>query len=92
MADKDIEGCLDELKNLKNKNFEIYTATVFSNPRAETSENLAYLAQKKGFNAKSFLNISEAVAEAEKDADIIFAFGSLYMYKELLTEGKYENR
>jgi dihydrofolate synthase/folylpolyglutamate synthase len=89
MADKDIKGCLDELKNLNNQNFEIYTATVFSNPRAETSENLALIAKKKGFKAKSFSNIYEAVKEAEKNADTVFAFGSLYMYKELLT---YENR
>ena len=84
MADKDIEACLVELNNLNNKNFEIYTAKVFSNPRAQTSENLALIAQKKGFKAKSFLNICEAVKEAEKNADTVFAFGSLYMYKELL--------
>lgn len=82
MADKDIDGCFNELKKLNN-NFEIYTATVQSNPRSETSENLTKKAEEAGFEAKSFNTIAEAVRAARKNADVVFAFGSLYMYKEL---------
>lgn len=84
MADKDISGCFDELKKLKNKNFEIYTATVHSNPRRETAEKLLIKANEKGFTGKSFSNIYEAVEKARENADAVFAFGSLYMYKELM--------
>lgn len=83
MADKDISACLDELKKLHNKNFEIYTATVETNPRSETGENLKNMAIQKGYTAKSFKNISAALSAARKNADVAFAFGSLYMYKEL---------
>lgn len=86
MADKDISGCFDELKKLMNKNFEIYTCTVHSNSRAETAENLKDLAISKGFEAKSFDNISKAVKAAGKCADKVFAVGSLYMYKELFNK------
>lgn len=83
MADKDISGCFDELKKLMNKNFEIYTCTVQSNPRSETAENIRDIALSKGFEAKSFDNISKAVRAAGRNADKVFAVGSLYMYKEL---------
>ena len=86
MADKDISGCFDELKKLMNKNFEIYTCTVHSNSRTETAENLKDLAISKGFEAKSFDNISKAVKAAGKCADKVFAVGSLYMYKELFNK------
>lgn len=93
MADKDIDGCLNELKNLENQNFEIHTATVFSNPRSEKAEKLKEKAQSKGFKAESFSDIYEATKAAQKKADIVFAFGSLYMYKELMVkETQYENR
>lgn len=84
MADKDIDSCFDELKKLNNKNFEIYTATVHSNPRRETAEKLLIKANEKGFGGKSFSNIYEAVEKARENADVVFAFGSLYMYKELM--------
>ncbi len=88
MADKDISGCFHELKKLKNKNFEIYTATVHSNPRRETAENLLIKANEKGFMGESFSNIYEAVEKAKGNADAVFAFGSLYMYKELMGEAE----
>ena len=69
-----------------NKNFEIYTCTVHSNSRTETAENLKDLAISKGFEAKSFDNISKAVKAAGKCADKVFAVGSLYMYKELFNK------
>ena len=40
-------------------------------------------ANEKGFEGKSFPDIYEAVKKAGEDADAVFAFGSLYMYKEL---------
>ena len=86
MADKDISGCLDELKKLNNKNFEIYTYPVLTNPRSETGENIKKLAQQKGFEAKSFSNISKAVASARRVSDTVFVFGSLYVYKELVNK------
>jgi len=86
MADKDISGCLDELKKLDNKNFEIYPANVRTNPRSEKSENLAILARQKGYKAQSFDNISDALITAKKNNDTVFAFGSLYMYKELFSK------
>ena len=92
MADKDIEGCFEELKKLKNKNFEIYTTAVHSNPRRETAENLLTKANEKGFTGESFPNIYEAVKKARQNADTVFAFGSLYMYKELMGVKKLEDR
>ncbi|MBO5743826.1 MAG: hypothetical protein J6R68_06055 [Clostridia bacterium] len=88
MADKDISGCFEELKKLKNKNFEIYTTAVHSNPRRETAENLLTKANEKGFKGDSFSNIYEAVKKARENADAVFAFGSLYMYKELMGGGE----
>lgn len=84
MADKDISACLECLKGLKNKNFEIYAVRVHSNPRSAFAKDIANFAREKGFSVKCFENISQAVREARHNADTVFAFGSLYMYKELV--------
>ncbi len=84
MADKDISACLDCLRELENKNFEIYSARVHSNPRSASAEDIAKMAGDKGFRVTCFEDISKAVKKAKCNADIVFAFGSLYMYKELV--------
>lgn len=83
MADKDIEGCFEELSHLNNKDVEIFAATVHSNPRSETAENIRDIALSKGFNASAHENIRQAVKMAKRSGGIVFVFGSLYMYKEL---------
>ena len=82
MADKDISGIFDCLKELDNKNFEIYTCTVHSNPRSAGGEYLAELATKKGFGAKAFSDVNSACINAQGKCDLLVIFGSLYMYKE----------
>ncbi len=86
MADKDIEASFEELKKLKTKDIEIFTASVHSNPRSETSEKLKAIANSKGFNATACSSIKEAVKLAKRKGGKVFVFGSLYMYKELKTE------
>ncbi len=83
MADKDISACFDELGRLNNKDVEIFTATVHSNPRSESSEKIKDIAVSKGFKASSCDNIKQAVKMAKRSGGVVFVFGSLYMYKEL---------
>lgn len=83
MADKDIAGCFEELSHIQNKNVEIFTATVHSNPRSETAENIKEIALSKGFKASAHENIRQAVKMAKRSGGTVFVFGSLYMYKEL---------
>lgn len=83
MKDKNYKEALSLLKNLRNQNFEIYTVNVHSNPRSETSQNLCETAKSLGFTSHSSDNIRDAICAAKKNADFVFAFGSLYMYKEL---------
>jgi len=87
MADKDISACLDEIKNLKTKDIEFFTTPVHSNPRSETAENLKFIIEQKGFKANACANIRQAVRHAKRNGGIVFIFGSLYMYKELFSEG-----
>ncbi|MBQ4526503.1 MAG: hypothetical protein II998_00360 [Clostridia bacterium] len=82
MADKDYKTALDNLKILDNSDFEIYTVKVHSNPRSETAKVLADTCIRLGFKAYAYDNITQAIEAAKKNADIVFAFGSLYMYKE----------
>ena len=88
MADKDISGCLDELKNLNNKDIEFFTATVESNPRSESADRLKLMIEETGFTATECKNVKDAVKTATENDGIVFVFGSLYMYKELLGGGK----
>lgn len=83
MKDKAYSEAFSILGGLDNSNFEIYTVNVHSNPRSESSKKLCETARMLGFAAKSFDNVTEAVEEAVKNADLTVAFGSLYMYKEL---------
>ncbi|MBE7051548.1 MAG: hypothetical protein E7395_03115 [Ruminococcaceae bacterium] len=85
MADKDYESALSQLKNLRHQNFEIYAVPVLSNPRSESADNICKCCESLGFCTKAFNNVKEAVAEAQKDADAVFVFGSLYMYKEMMS-------
>lgn len=82
MADKDYKKALALLKNLNNTNFKIYTVTVHSNPRSESAETLCGVCRELGYDAAAKNNISDAVSLAKQNADFVFAFGSLYMYKE----------
>lgn len=89
MADKDYISALSNLGNLNNKNFEIYTVNVHSNPRSEKSAALCEACKSLGFSSKAMDNITDACHTARENADTVFAFGSLYMYKEYKT---YEDR
>jgi len=82
MADKDISGALECLKQLNNQNFEIYTCPVHSNPRSASGEEIASVARQMGFEAKSFGSIDDACRNADGKCDVLIIFGSLYMYKE----------
>ena len=82
MADKAYGEAISFLKNLNNNNFKIYTVTVHSNPRSEKAETLCKACQALGFDAEAKDNISQAICLAKQNADLVFAFGSLYMYKE----------
>ena len=84
MADKDYHASLMHLKRLNNKNFEIYTSPVLSNPRSETALKLADCVRSLGFSAKEFPDAKSAIAEAKRRGDATFVFGSLYMYKEVM--------
>lgn len=88
MADKDISACLDEFKNLKNNELEFFTTKVHSNPRSETAENLKKFVEQKGFEATACNNVKHAVDCAKEAGGLVFVMGSLYMYKELLGEGR----
>lgn len=82
MADKDYKKALQSLKRLKFAGFEIYTVKVHSNPRSESSKKLCEVCRALGYSTQEKDNISDACFDAKRNADTVFAFGSLYMYKE----------
>ena len=84
MADKDYKRALSCLDKLNNRNFELYTTAVRSNPRSESAKALAECARSLGFRAKEFDNIRAALEQAKSNADTVFVIGSLYMYKEVM--------
>lgn len=84
MADKDYKRALSCLDELNNRNFELYTTPVLSNPRSESAKALAECARSLGFRAKEFDNIRSALEMAKANADMVFVIGSLYMYKEVM--------
>jgi len=84
MADKDYKRALGFLDKLSNRNFELYTTPVLSNPRSESAGALAECARSLGFRAKEFDNIRAALEKAKANADTVFVIGSLYMYKEVM--------
>ncbi len=84
MADKDYKRALSCLAELNNRNFELYTVPVLSNPRSESAKALAECARSLGFEAKEFDNIRSALEKAKANADTVFVIGSLYMYKEVM--------
>ncbi|MBQ2968134.1 MAG: bifunctional folylpolyglutamate synthase/dihydrofolate synthase [Clostridia bacterium] len=82
MADKDIQGVIDELKkgNLQSR-CTVRCTTVSDNPRAMQPENLAELFNLNGFKASPYPTIREALLNLETTTCV---FGSLYLYKEFL--------
>ncbi len=83
MADKDIDEILNILSGSGFKSrVEFNCTTVSDNERAMSSEVLCEKLKQKGFTARAFDNISDALKDAEtKNKDTII-FGSLYLYKD----------
>lgn len=82
MKDKDYISALSLLGELKIRDFELYTVNVKTNPRSETSHRLCKAAMDLGFSATAYDSVSDAIYDAATIADLVVAFGSLYMYKE----------
>lgn len=83
MKDKEYTEALSKLKDMKNDNISFVAVNVETNPRSENAENLKNAIESLGFRCETAKNVSEGVEYAKKKADIVFAIGSLYMYKEL---------
>jgi len=87
MADKDLESETEILKDYGfDKNSEFHTVMVKNNPRALDENSLCEIYTKRGFKAKAFLNIKEAIEEAKQNCDAVVIFGSLYLYKDFKEE------
>ncbi len=76
MKDKDIENALSVIKD----DGDFYFVKVENNDRAESGENIMIRSRKSGEVCE---NIDEAIKKAEKDHDVVFVCGSLYLYKDL---------
>lgn len=83
MADKDLKEMIEELKKHNfNNNSKIYTVTVKDNPRAMSAGELSDVLKQDGFFAIKCDSLSEAIKFAKEDAEVVFIFGSLYLYKD----------
>ena len=87
MADKDIDKMADILLkysfNLKSK---FYTVAVKNNPRSQNAVKLSEILKEKGFITEACSSVKEAVDKAAENAEAVFVFGSLYLYKDLIEE------
>ncbi len=82
MADKDIQGVLNELKKAGvHQRCTVRCTTVTDNPRAMSPDALTVLLKENGFDAKAYPTIKDALQHLETTTCV---FGSLYLYKEFL--------
>ena len=87
MRDKDIDGAISELtKNGFGKGNEIFTVSVKDNPRSATAKELSDILSKHGFSCTSCTNIKQAYEKAKKLDKMIVICGSLYLYKDFMTD------
>ena len=83
MKDKEYTEALSKLKDIKNNDISFVAVNVETNARSESADNLKKAIESLGFRCTTAENVSEGIEIAKKRADIVFAVGSLYMYKEL---------
>lgn len=87
MRDKDIDGAIEELtKNGFGINNEVFTVSVKDNPRSATAEGLSDIISKYGFICTPCENIKIAYEKATKLNKMIVICGSLYLYKDFMTD------
>lgn len=87
MRDKDIDGAIEELtKNGFGINNEVFTVSVKDNPRSATAEGLSDIISKYGFICAPCENIKIAYEKATKLNKMIVICGSLYLYKDFMTD------
>ncbi|MBR2916514.1 MAG: bifunctional folylpolyglutamate synthase/dihydrofolate synthase [Clostridia bacterium] len=82
MADKSYGEMLDIIKD--NGYEKIRCVKVKDNPRAEEAEILASKAKEKGFTAKAYQSIGDALKDPD---DLTVICGSLYLYKDYIEKG-----
>ena len=82
MADKSYGEMLDIIKDSGYD--KIRCVKVLDNPRAEEAEILAERAKEKGFSAKAYKNIAEALLNPD---ELTVICGSLYLYKDYIEKG-----
>lgn len=82
MADKDISGVLEEIRE-NYENPDIFTVAVEDNPRSATADMLAEKIKSAGLFAEPCKTIKLALDRAEKKGELIVICGSLYLYKDL---------
>ena len=87
MADKDLHEMLSVLKEHGVcENSKFFTVTVKDNPRAMKAEELSVILNRSDFSAVPCESISKAITSALEGADVVFIFGSLYLYKDFSEE------
>jgi len=87
MRDKDIDGALEELtKNGFGKDNEVFTVSVKDNPRSATSEELGEIISKHGFLTTPCQDIQTAYKNAKELGKMIVICGSLYLYKDFMSD------
>jgi len=90
MADKDLNEMLNTLKTHGfNQNSKFFTVTVKDNPRSMKGTELSEILKQNGFLAEPCENIRDAIKSASKNVDVVFVFGSLYLYKDFSEEMQY---
>lgn len=88
LADKDYTSMLNSVCPHAAR----FVCVTPDSPRALSGEQLAETVRKRGFDAVSCSSIPEGVAEAERYADPVVAFGSLYMSGAILSLFTQEKR
>ena len=87
MRDKDIDGAIEELtKNGFGANNQVFTVSVKDNPRSATANELSQIIEKHGFLCTPCQDIKIAYKEATKLGKMIVICGSLYLYKDFMTD------
>ncbi len=87
MRDKDIDGAIEELtKNGFGINNEVFTVSVKDNPRSATAEELSQIISKHGFLSTPCEDIKIAYEKATRLDKVIVICGSLYLYKDFMTD------
>lgn len=84
MADKDISGSAEILKNAY-ENVKVFTTAVADNPRSDTAENLAKRFSEQKIEVYPCKDLKDAIKKA--GSGIVVVCGSLYLYKDMVLCG-----